>query len=342
MLRGRIHSAAGLIGIVLVAAACGGEPPGAVPASVSLLAWDGDFVSASSPVLISPSGERHTVGPSLLSVEVIRAAPSGHRAAVLAVDPAREPLQLYVFDLDAEGSIRQRDVPGLARAQDLAWSPDGVHLAVVRETGAVVFSVETLQPVASLDGLGRLSGPLTGEIWAPDSSQLALGATGGIAIMRLDGSTDLVPFAAPLPHPSAAVFAGWSPEGQLLALDPSTEIYYATAASPGARWDASLPAEPLFDYVASVRAAADAAYAMLPGGTVSLSRSAGAGRAVLSVVWKSAGIDDGLQRGPFDVAVAVVLPGAEPVTFTFNNRPAFAGLREGRLVDAVLPPQRLQ
>ncbi|MCA9830813.1 MAG: hypothetical protein R3B97_17010 [Dehalococcoidia bacterium] len=342
MLRGPIRRAAGLIAVVLVVAACGREPPGTVPATVSLLAWDGDFLSPSSPVLISPSGERHPVGPSLPSVEVIRTAPSGHRAAILAVDPAREPLQLYVFDLEAEGPIHQRDVPGLARAQDLAWSPDGAYLAVVRETGVVVFDVETLQPVATLDGLGRLSGPLTGEIWASDSSQLALGATGGIAIVRLDGSVDVLPFAAPLPHPSAALFAGWSPEGQLLALDPSTEIYYAIAASPGARWDASLPAEPLFDYVASVRASADAAYSMLPGGTVSHSRSAGAGRAVLSVVWKSAGIDDGLQRGPFDVAVAVVLPGAEPVTFTFDNRPAFAGLREGRLVDIVLPPKRPQ
>ncbi|MGD9934130.1 MAG: hypothetical protein AB7T37_10460 [Dehalococcoidia bacterium] len=325
-----------------LANACDGDgaKPAAVSSTLSLLAWEGDFASPARPVLVDSRGERSPVGPPFLSLDVLRADPSGARGAALAVDRFHEPLQLYVFDLHGNALPRQRDIPMAGRPQDLAWSPDGRLLAAVLETGAVIFEIEDLEPVASIDGVGRISGPLTGEIWSPDSSRVAFGASGGVAVLRATGSIDLIPFALSRLNPSSAIFAGWSPEGRLLALDASTEFYYDHSGASASTWEPSLPAEPLFDYIASVRAAADAAYAVLSGGNVSLSRSAAGGRAVLGVAWKSAGIEDGLQRGPFDVAVAVVVHGSDAVTFTFPSSPAFAGLREGRLVDVALPAER--
>ena len=325
-----------------LANACNSDSAEPLPvfSPVTLLAWEGDFTSPARPVLVDSRGERSPVGPPFLSLDVLRVDPSGLWGAAVAVDPRFEPIQLYVFDLHGDSPPRQRAVALAGRAQDLAWSPDASLLAVVLDTGAVILAVEDLEPVATIDGAGRISGPLTGEIWSPDSSRIAFGASGGVAVLAVDGAVDLIPYGASRLNPSAALFAGWSPDGHLLVLDASTEFYYDHSGEPASAWEPSLPAEPLFDYIASVRSAADAAYAALSGGTVSLSRSAAGGRAVLGVAWKSAGIDDGLQRGPFDVAVAVVIPGSDAVTFTFPRSPAFAGLREGRLVDVVLAPQR--
>lgn len=329
---------AGVLAGLLVLSACGGGGSSGRPttAPLSLLAWTGDFVTPSRPVLISPGGEASPVGPAFRAVDVIRADPSGARAAALIFDQSH---QLHVFSLDGTGQPRQVIVPGTGRSQDLAWSPDGRYIAVVRESSAAVLEIESLNAVVTVDAGGRLSGPLTGEIWSHDSRRFAFGVAGGVTIIHLDGSREDVPFGRPLFNPAATLFAGWSPDGSILAFDPSTEIYYERPPGAGALWQPSIPAEPLHGYVEAVRAAADAAYGRLAGGTVSLTRSTAGGKAVLGVAWTSGGVDGGLQRGPFEVAVAVVSTSGDSATFTFGNTLAFAGLRDGALVDAVLSPK---
>jgi len=323
------------LGAAVLAGCTSGSDPSAPEAL--LVSWAGDFESAARPVLSRPGEVPVAFGPAALEYHILRISPDGASvAAIVSGWEGRDGPALVVFSVDDRDGPSVVDAGDLAQAQDLAWSPDGRRLALVGATSAVIAESEGgWQVTARYAGAGRLFGPLGGDIWAPDSSGVALGVSDGVTIIRpgeepLELEFDVTPFS-----PRAAAFAGWL-EDEILVRDFATDVYYSHPAAPSGSgaWMPTIPADPQAELTAAVERAATYLAQVLPGATISSTRPTADRGGVVVTGW-TAESEEAIRRGPFLSAAAVAALGGEPVTFDLGKVRSFGVLAEGRLIDAV-------
>lgn len=208
------------------------------PAGAASMAYlDGDEDGRQFLVLIGAEGTsaRHVPTGSAAAPDGVSAdtpfllAPDGGQLAV------RRGHSLQVLDL-ADG--RMRTVPGLELADSarvLAWSLDGTRIAVSSATGTEVVDVSNGSAV-------HVAEAATSAAFAPDG-RLALASRTRLEVFRTDGRRiggDTMP-----PGWDIAA-AGWSPDGQTLALrraqDSSPDVVRTgTGISPDQRRPAGQP-----------------------------------------------------------------------------------------------------
>src|SRR6266498_2891699 len=100
---------------------------------------------------------------------------------------------------------------------DLAWSPDGQHLAAATSTGVKIFD-NNLHEIMQLTGHNSY---VLAVAWKPDGKQLASGSSVGdhsIRIWDYDAATDSFSLRTIIPTDSSTVsLLKWSPDGTKLA-----------------------------------------------------------------------------------------------------------------------------
>jgi hypothetical protein len=267
---------------------------------------------------------------------LLRISPDGSKVAAVATTAPGVP-ELLVFSLDG-GEVTHTPAESLAGVQELAWSPDGNLLAVVRPMGAVILDAGSgsFAVVADYEATGRLFGPLGGDIWAPDSSAVALGVSEGIVVLRPGEEAATLAYGVTPFSQRSAAYAGWL-DDRILVRDFATEVFYsraATAAGDGG-WIATIPADPQAAFVGALERAAGALNALVPSATLAVTRPTADRGGVIVSGWKPAS-DDAIRRGPFLSAVAVAPLEGEPLAFDLGKVASLGAVNEGRLVDAVL------
>lgn len=126
----------------------------------------------------------------------VATAPDGERAAVLIMTAAagREAEEVRIVGVNGEESVPiygpevVSDPGGNPRVRQLAWSPDGEQLAVVRDDGSVWLAGPERDPEELLPGEGLTIDRL---VWAPSGNGLAMltrrpDGTGIIQVVALE------------------------------------------------------------------------------------------------------------------------------------------------------------
>jgi hypothetical protein len=307
-----------------------GEPPAIV------VTWAGDYEEPVRPLLLEPGEVPRSFGPAALEYLLLRLSPDGQRvAAVVAGYEDHDEPRLIVFGLRG-GGVRVTDAADVGDAHDLAWSPDGLHLAVVRPTRVLILGTADWETTAAYDARGRLFGSIDGDIWAPDSSAVALGLSDGVAVIAPGRTPVEIRFSTTPFSPRAAAFAGWF-GAEVLLQDLATGVYYSHPGlgSNDGGWRATVPADPRADFVSQLERAADALYEVLRSATLSSTRHTADRGGVLLAGWQAAS-DVEITRGPFSSVVVIVTPEEDPAVFELGKVDTFSLVQEGRLADGLV------
>jgi hypothetical protein len=307
-----------------------GEPPAII------VTWAGDYREPVRPLLLEPGEVPRSFGPAALEYLLLRLSPDGERvAAIVAGYDDHHAPRLIVFGLRG-GGVTVTDAEDIGDAHDLAWSPDGLHLAVVRPTRVLILDTAHWDTAAAYDARGRLFGSIDGDIWAPDSSAVALGLSDGVAVVAAGRAPVEIKFTTTPFSPRAAAFAGWFGE-EVLMQDLATGVYYSHPGlgSNDGGWRATVPADPRADFLGQLERGADALYEVLRSATLSSTRHTADRRGVLLSGWQAAS-DVEITRGPFASVVVVAIPDEDPAVFELGKVDSFSLVQEGRLVDGVV------
>lgn len=137
-----------------------------------------------------------------------------------------------LIQLDASHTLVTTDSPQdrpLAElpGSDAAASPDGQHVAYLRDGSLYVASIDGSGERAVATAVAPSTSDTEGPAWSPDGRRIAVASGSSLLLVQADGSGARVVAAGANPT--------WSPDGSLLAYERGSGIWVVAADGAGAR-----------------------------------------------------------------------------------------------------------